>query len=68
MAEPNKSKALYSSGVACIGFVAFALAAAAVALPLWGYFESSEGKRSLMFWIAFINVTGPTYKKTYVRF
>lgn len=44
MAEPNKSKALYSSGVACLGFVAFALAAAAVALPLWGYFESTEGQ------------------------
>lgn len=46
MAEPNKSKALYSSGVACLGFVAFALAAAAVALPLWGYFESTEGQLS----------------------
>lgn len=44
MAESNKSKALYSSGVACLGFVAFALAAAAVALPLWGYFESTEGQ------------------------
>ncbi|XP_046688170.1 LOW QUALITY PROTEIN: uncharacterized protein LOC124373894 [Homalodisca vitripennis] len=43
MAESNKSKALYSSGVACLGFLAFALAAAAVALPLWGYFESTSG-------------------------
>lgn len=47
MAESNKSKALYSSGVACLGFVAFALAAAAVALPLWGYFESTEGQLNI---------------------
>uniref|UniRef100_A0A1B6DRN9 Uncharacterized protein n=1 Tax=Clastoptera arizonana TaxID=38151 RepID=A0A1B6DRN9_9HEMI len=40
MAEGIKSKALYSTGVACLGFASFALAATAVALPLWGHFEN----------------------------
>ncbi|XP_050438816.1 uncharacterized protein LOC126844572 [Adelges cooleyi] len=40
MADPNKSKALYSSGVAFLGFACFALAATAIGLPLWGYFEN----------------------------
>lgn len=44
MADPNKSKALYSSGVAFLGFTCFALAAAAVGLPLWGYYENPQGK------------------------
>ncbi|XP_025417749.1 uncharacterized protein LOC112688658 [Sipha flava] len=43
MADPNKSKALYSSGVAFLGFACFALAATAIGLPLWGYFESPQG-------------------------
>ncbi|XP_050527076.1 uncharacterized protein LOC126897482 [Daktulosphaira vitifoliae] len=43
MADPNKSKALYSSGVAFLGFACFALAATAIGLPLWGYFENPTG-------------------------
>lgn len=43
MADANRSKALYSTGVACLGFASFALAATAVALPLWGYFENPAG-------------------------
>jgi hypothetical protein len=39
----DKSKALYSSGVACLGFICFALGATAVGLPLWGYFENPDG-------------------------
>lgn len=44
MADANKSKALYSICVACLGFASFALAATAVALPLWGYFENPAGE------------------------
>lgn len=44
MADPNKSKALYSSGVAFLGFACFALAATAIGLPLWGYYENPQGK------------------------
>lgn len=44
MADQNKSKALYSSGVAFLGFACFALAATAIGLPLWGYYESPQGK------------------------
>jgi len=44
MADPNKSKALYSSGVAFLGFACFALAATAIGLPLWGYYENPQGE------------------------
>jgi len=44
MADPNKSKALYSSLVAFLGFACFALAATAIGLPLWGYYENPQGE------------------------
>ncbi|CAI6355636.1 unnamed protein product [Macrosiphum euphorbiae] len=44
MADPNKSKALYSSGVAFLGFACFALAATAIGLPLWGYYENPQAE------------------------
>ncbi|KAK6631200.1 hypothetical protein RUM43_014296 [Polyplax serrata] len=43
MANPN-SKALYSTCVACLGFVCFAVGATAIGLPLWGYFEDPGGR------------------------
>ncbi|KAL0268135.1 UNVERIFIED_CONTAM: hypothetical protein PYX00_010196 [Menopon gallinae] len=43
MANPS-SKALYSTCVACVGFVCFAVGATAVGLPLWGYFEDQGGR------------------------
>jgi hypothetical protein len=44
--EENKFRAQYSTGVACLGFLCFALATASLALPLWGYFHNAEGKPS----------------------
>ncbi|XP_015365211.1 PREDICTED: uncharacterized protein LOC107162715 [Diuraphis noxia] len=44
MADPNKSKALYSSLVAFLGFACFALAATAIGLPLWGYYENPQAE------------------------
>lgn len=43
MADQNYKKALYSSAVACLGFICFAVGAAAVGLPTWGYYENPEG-------------------------
>jgi len=43
-AASSAGKALYSTGVACVGFLCFAVATAAVSLPLWGYYESLDGK------------------------
>ncbi|XP_023704188.1 uncharacterized protein LOC111862761 isoform X1 [Cryptotermes secundus] len=42
MADQNYKKALYSSAVACLGFICFAVGAAAVGLPTWGYYENPE--------------------------
>ncbi|KAK7868856.1 hypothetical protein R5R35_014183 [Gryllus longicercus] len=36
------TKAAYSGAVAALGFVCFAVGAAAVGLPLWGYFENPD--------------------------
>lgn len=44
MAEPFKSKALYSAVVAFLGFVCFAISAVTVGMPLWGYFENLQGE------------------------
>ncbi|XP_013112168.1 uncharacterized protein LOC106090504 [Stomoxys calcitrans] len=39
-----KSKiALYAAGVTCLGFICFALASAAVGIPIWGYYDSQSG-------------------------
>lgn len=37
-------KAVYSTTVATLGFVCFTVAAIAVGLPLWGYFDNPEGE------------------------
>lgn len=42
MAEPKK--ALYSTCVACLGFLCLVLSATAVGLPMWGYFDTLHGK------------------------
>lgn len=42
-AKAQSGKALYSTGVACLGFVCFAMGATAVGLPLWGYFDNDGG-------------------------
>jgi len=42
MADQNNKKALYSSAVACLGFICFAVGAAAVGLPTWGYFNNPQ--------------------------
>ncbi|XP_034247186.1 uncharacterized protein LOC117648647 isoform X2 [Thrips palmi] len=41
--KAQSGKALYSTGVACLGFVCFAMGATAVGLPLWGYFDNDGG-------------------------
>lgn len=41
MAGPKP--ALYASGLTALGFVTFALAATAVGIPIWGYYESPGG-------------------------
>ncbi|XP_044735425.1 uncharacterized protein LOC123297729 [Chrysoperla carnea] len=41
MAEPKK--ALYSTCVACLGFLCLVLSATAVGLPMWGYFDTLHG-------------------------
>lgn len=39
-----KSKiALYAAGVTCVGFICFALASAAIGIPIWGKYESPTG-------------------------
>ncbi|XP_037933592.1 uncharacterized protein LOC119668220 [Teleopsis dalmanni] len=39
-----KSKtALYAAGLTCYGFLCFALASAAIGIPIWGYYDSSNG-------------------------
>ncbi|XP_046807517.1 uncharacterized protein LOC111677156 [Lucilia cuprina] len=39
-----KSKiALYAAGVTCLGFICFALASAAIGIPIWGYYSSPSG-------------------------
>lgn len=38
----NKT-ALYVAGLTCLGFLCFALAAVAIGIPLWGYFENLSG-------------------------
>ncbi|KAJ1531047.1 hypothetical protein ONE63_005877 [Megalurothrips usitatus] len=38
--KAGTGKALYSTAVACLGFVCFAIGATAVGLPLWGYFDN----------------------------
>jgi len=43
MADQNNKKALYSSAVACLGFICFAVGAAAVGIPTWGYFDNPQG-------------------------
>jgi hypothetical protein len=43
MADQSNKKALYSSAVACLGFICFAVGAAAVGLPTWGYFNNPQG-------------------------
>lgn len=48
MADQNKKKAFYSSAVACLGFICFAVGAAAVGLPTWGYFNNPEGQNTLI--------------------
>ncbi|XP_054269293.1 uncharacterized protein LOC128990759 isoform X1 [Macrosteles quadrilineatus] len=65
MAEPQKSKTLYSSAVAALGFVSFILAAAAVALPLWGYYESTSGNMGQSFEPLFESYSGPGSEKGY---
>ncbi|XP_067646591.1 uncharacterized protein [Eurosta solidaginis] len=35
--------ALYAAGVTCLGFLCFALASAAIGLPIWGYYDSPRG-------------------------
>ncbi|XP_055714797.1 uncharacterized protein LOC129809841 [Phlebotomus papatasi] len=35
--------ALYAAGVTCLGFVCFAIAATAIGLPIWGYFDNPIG-------------------------
>uniref|UniRef100_A0A1L8D9Y5 Uncharacterized protein n=1 Tax=Nyssomyia neivai TaxID=330878 RepID=A0A1L8D9Y5_9DIPT len=35
--------ALYAAGVTCLGFVCLAIAATAVGLPIWGYFDNPIG-------------------------
>ncbi|XP_069703315.1 uncharacterized protein [Periplaneta americana] len=42
MANRNNKKALYSSAVACLGLICFAVGAAAVGLPKWGYFKNPQ--------------------------
>lgn len=39
-------RAVYSTTVATLGFVCFTVAAVAVGLPLWGYFDNPEGESS----------------------
>lgn len=41
MAQPKP--ALYAAAVTGLGFVSLALAAAAVGIPIWGYFENLGG-------------------------
>nr|XP_036214405.1 uncharacterized protein LOC106619705 isoform X2 [Bactrocera oleae] len=35
--------ALYAAGVTCLGFLCFALASAAIGIPIWGYYDSPTG-------------------------
>jgi len=37
-------KTVYSTIVATLGFICFTVAAIAVGLPLWGYFDNPEGE------------------------
>ena len=41
MAQPKP--ALYAAGVTSLGFICLALAATAVGVPIWGYYESAAG-------------------------
>lgn len=41
MAEP---KPLYSTCVAVLGFICFIVGATAVFIPVWGYFDTGNGK------------------------
>lgn len=41
MAQPKP--ALYAAGVTSLGFICLAVAASAVGIPIWGYFESKTG-------------------------
>lgn len=39
-----KSKiALYAAGVTCLGFICFALASAAIGIPIWGNYDTPSG-------------------------
>lgn len=46
MADEGKSRAHYSTALAGLGLLCFGLSAAALGLPLWGYYKSSEGLAS----------------------
>ncbi|XP_054732581.1 uncharacterized protein LOC129240675 [Anastrepha obliqua] len=35
--------ALYAAGITCLGFLCFALASAAIGIPIWGYYDSPTG-------------------------
>nr|XP_024217601.1 uncharacterized protein LOC106685357 isoform X2 [Halyomorpha halys] len=43
MSDGGKSRAHYSTAVSAIGLLAFGIAAAALGLPLWGYYKNSDG-------------------------
>lgn len=42
MAQPKP--ALYAAGLTSLGFICLAVAASAVGIPIWGYFENSNGR------------------------
>ena len=44
MSDEGKSRAHYSTAVSAVGLLAFGLSAAALGLPLWGYFNTSDGE------------------------
>lgn len=41
MAQPKP--ALYAAGTTSLGFICLALAATAVGVPIWGYFDNPSG-------------------------
>lgn len=53
MSEGGKSRAHYSTAVSAIGLLAFGIAAAALGLPLWGYYKNSDGESYLLTRIAY---------------